>query len=61
MSRPLKPACQLDVQDVQTALQCLRRARDLLRNVGAERSLARVRLAITSTGGALRHIQHRAS
>lgn len=41
------------------ALALLRQARNLLRLAGSRRSLARVRLAITSTGGAVRHAHHR--
>lgn len=43
---------------VLRALELLREARDLLRRAGARRSVARVRLAITTTQGALRHAEH---
>jgi hypothetical protein len=33
----------------------LRKARDLLKQAGAKKSVARVRLALTSVGGAARH------
>ena len=39
----------------------LRRARDLLKGAGATRAVERVRLAITSAGGAVRHAQGKAS
>jgi len=44
-----------DLADVQDAIFHLRRARDLLKRAGAKRTVARVRLAITSAGGAERH------
>lgn len=40
---------------VRQAITHLRAARDLLKAAGARRTLARVRLAITSAGGAERH------
>lgn len=39
------------------ALDALRVARDHLKAAGATQTLARVRLAITSCGGAVRHAQ----
>lgn len=51
------PACPnaRPADKVKRALVLLREARDLLADAQAPRTLARVRLAITSAGGALRH------
>jgi hypothetical protein len=57
--RSLKPALISDVEDVRKALDCLRRARDLLKRANAKQSAKRVRLAITSAAGALRHVNRR--
>lgn len=43
------------------AVDYLRQARDLLKGAGAIRAVDRVRLAITSAGGAVRHAQGKAS
>lgn len=43
--------------DVQRALELLREVRSLLRRSGSRRSLLRVRSALKSTEGALRHAQ----
>ena len=57
--RRLKPASVTDVDDVREALQYLRMARDFLKSAGCPNALDRVRLAITSAGGALRHAERR--
>lgn len=59
MSRKLSPASPGDQAAVERALQLLRDARILLASANAPRSAERVRLAITSTGGALRHVRRR--
>lgn len=41
----------------EKALEHLRIARDYARRAGSKRTLARIRLALTSAGGALRHAQ----
>jgi hypothetical protein len=46
-----------ETEKVMLALEHLRHARDLLRN--APKAQNKVRLAITSCDGALRHAQHR--
>ena len=46
-----------DLQKVRNALFHLRTARDLLREVGAKKSLDRVRHALKSAEGAERHAQ----
>jgi hypothetical protein len=61
MSRPVKPATALQVLRVEQAMRHLAAARELLKEAGAERSVARVRLAITSAGGAHRHVKSRFS
>ena len=58
--RPLKPGDAKTVAAVAEAIAHLRRARDLLHGAGAERAMARVRLALTSSEGALRHAERRA-
>lgn len=60
MARPLRPATAADVDDVADALALLIAARDKLARANAPQALKRVRLAITSTGGALRHARSRA-
>ncbi len=42
---------------VRSAIIHLREARDLLKQAGAKKTTARVRLALTSAGGALRHAE----
>lgn len=61
MPRRLKPATIRDVHRVRRSLHLLRDARDELAEVGASRALQRVRAAITSTEGALRHVERRAA
>ena len=46
-----------DVARVRLALIRLREARELLKMAGCRQTVPRVRLAITSAGGALRHAQ----
>jgi hypothetical protein len=55
----IRPATQADVNNVAIALAMLQDARDLLTAAGAPQTLARVRLAISSAKGALRHARHR--
>jgi hypothetical protein len=56
----MKPITSEQVENVEAAIVCLRSARDLLKTTGGcERTIARVRLALTSAGGALRHVNHR--
>jgi len=43
---------------VGLAIHHLRKARDYLKEVGATRTVERVRRAITSAGGAKRHVSH---
>lgn len=44
-----------DARDISRAIRLLREARDLLKKAGARRTVLRVRLALTSAQGALRH------
>lgn len=60
MTRPLKPATELQVLHMIDALALLKAARHSLKEAGASKTLQRVRLTLTSAGGALRHIQRRA-
>jgi hypothetical protein len=56
-----KPATREDITRVKLAINHLRFARDFLKASGAsKRCVDRVRLALTSAGGALRHVQGRA-
>lgn len=55
----MKPADQhrLDARRVRRALDLLRLARELLKDAKAPKATAKVRLAIKSTEGALRHAE----
>ena len=44
-----------DVKRVDEAIAHMRQARELLKTVGARKTLQRIRLALTSAGGARRH------
>lgn len=55
----MKPITPMQVANVMQAIECLRAARDLLKSANCKNTIARVRLAITSAGGALRHAEHR--
>lgn len=44
-------------EDIGLAIAMLRRARDLLKGAGAHKTADRVRKALTSAGGAERHIR----
>lgn len=59
MSRKLKPGTYTEEYAIETALACLKKARDLLKLGGASKAVTRVRLAITSADGALRHVRRR--
>jgi hypothetical protein len=50
-----------DVFDLQMALHNLRIARDRAKSAGAKQTLAKIRLAITSCGGAIRHAEGHAN
>ena len=52
----LKP--ETAIQRVQLAIYHLRQARELLKEAKAPKATAKVRLALTSTGGALRHAEN---
>lgn len=60
MSRLLRQANALSVFEVRKAVQLLRAARDELKRADCPVSLAKVRRAIKSTEGALRHAERRA-
>jgi len=59
MSRSLEHATSSDVRRVQAALDHLRKARNLLREAGCPRATERVRAALSSTAGALTHMERR--
>lgn len=59
MARPIQPADDATVAAARLALERLREARNLLELAGAPRAADRVRLAITSAGGAVRHAESR--
>ncbi len=48
---------QLRCRQVKAAINHLRIARELLKEAGAPKTTRRVRLALTSAGGALRHAE----
>ena len=57
----IKPAKVEDIASIDLAIGHLRKARELLREAGAsKRCIDRVRKALTSAGGAARHVRHRA-
>lgn len=60
MARTLKPASSGDVAAVRRAVRLMREARGLLASAGAEKAEERATLAISSTLGALRHVERRA-
>lgn len=47
-------------ENCRRAVELLREARDLLVQAGAAKAANKVRLAITSTGGAIRHAEGKA-
>jgi hypothetical protein len=55
----MRPATSTDVFCIEWATEHLRVARDLLKKANAPKTLARVRLALSSAKGARRHVQHR--
>jgi hypothetical protein len=55
----LKPATIAQADALRIALTMLREARNLLANANCPKTLARVRLAISSAKGAERHIDRR--
>ena len=57
--RPLKAKAPFADNDVARAIDMLKNARDLLKLHDCPRTLARVRLAITSAEGAQRHMHRR--
>ena len=57
--RPLRPATQADADAAAATIAALRIARDHARKAGSPRTLARIRLALTSAEGAQRHALHR--
>lgn len=59
MARQMKPANHHDVVLVMAAIDQLRAARINLKDAGATRAVERVRKAIASAEGALRHVHHR--
>lgn len=61
MARALKPATGAQLRCTRMALDCLKEARRYLAAADAPRSLARVKAAINSTEGAVRHAERRAS
>jgi hypothetical protein len=59
VARKLRPAGRWTDVEVRMALARLREARDLLKSADCPQTLARVRKAITSAEGALRHATRR--
>lgn len=61
MARALKPATPRDVHKVRVSIERLKDARDQLLEAGADTAAAKVRLALSSAEGALRHVIRRAA
>lgn len=61
MARTLRHASHATVTHAMRALALLKQAREELAKADAPQALARVRAAITSTDGAVRHAQRRAA
>jgi hypothetical protein len=59
MPRKLVLASHHDHDDIVRAIEHLKEARRLLLRAPAPKTAERVRLALTSAGGALRHVHHR--
>jgi hypothetical protein len=59
MARPFIPADRNQVQAARLAMVKLREARDLLKDARCPLAVDKVRLAIASTGGAIRHVEAR--
>jgi len=55
----MRPYAEGDVDRVRRGLQHLGKARELFKRADCPRALARVRRALYSAEGALRHVQHR--
>lgn len=53
----LRPYKQGDEESIGIAIAMLRQARELLKKAGAKKTVQRVRLALTSAGGAQRHVR----
>lgn len=56
---PLKTATLVQLQSARHALRMLQSARDCLIQADCPKTVERVRLAITSAGGAVRHCERR--
>lgn len=59
MALAFKPADETQVSAAEMAVIRLREARDLLIHAGSTRAVAKVRLALTSAEGAVRHVKCR--
>jgi hypothetical protein len=59
MALAFRPADESQVSAAELAVVRLREARDLLVHAGSPRAVARVRLALTSAEGAVRHAKCR--
>ncbi len=57
----IKPASDRQCRAARRCLEILSSARELAKIADCPRTIARIRKAITSCGGAIRHINHRAS
>lgn len=57
--RPLRRATQADADAAAATIAALRIARDHARKAGSPKTLAQIRLALTSAEGAQRHALHR--
>lgn len=57
----IKPASDRQCRAARRCLEVLSSARELAKIADCPKLVLRIRLAITSCGGAIRHIRHRAS
>lgn len=55
----IRPASEQHLYNLTLAIRDLRRVRDCLKLADCPKTLRRVRMALTSAGGAARHMQHR--
>ncbi|MDO7837605.1 hypothetical protein Q4610_21465 [Sphingobium sp. HBC34] len=55
----IRPATEQDATAILTSIDCLREARNLLRQAGASKAARAVATAMKSAQGAERHVRHR--
>lgn len=55
----IRPADEIDEKKLTRCLRRLRLAREEAKAAGCQKLAGKIRLALTSGGGAMRHLQHR--